>query len=117
MKAKIKKTGEIVNLPSYTMITLAQCDSWGNPIEVKPEEIELIQEPTEDEHWQDVRERAAIAAMQGTITILGSSDRTAYTEVVVEGFRGNMKTFPNEIAEFAVCCADALVEELKKKGE
>jgi len=70
---------------------------------------------TEEQHLQDVRERAAIAAMQGTITILGSSDRTAYTEVVVEGFRGNMKTFPNEIAEFAVCCADALVEELKKK--
>lgn len=70
---------------------------------------------TEEQHWQDVRERAAIAAMQGTITILGSSDRTAYREVVVEGFRGDMKTFPNGIAEFAVCCADALIEHLKEK--
>lgn len=55
MKAKIKKTGEIVNLAEYATIALDAHDSWGNPIEMKPEYIELIQEPTEDEHWQDVR--------------------------------------------------------------
>lgn len=70
---------------------------------------------TEDEHWQDFRERAAIAAMQGTITILSNSDRNAFREIVVEGFRGNNKTYPNEIAQFAVSCAEALIEELKKK--
>ena len=58
----------------------------------------------EDEHWQDVRERAAIAAMQGTITILSSSDSVP-------------NKFPNETAEFAVACADALIEELKKKKD
>ena len=115
MKAKIKKTGEIVNIAEYAKITLEQCDSYGNPIELKPEEIELIQEPTENEHWQDVRERAAIAAMQGTITLLGSSDRYAFMDVVVEGYRGNEKTYPKEIAQFGVACADALIEELKKK--
>lgn len=50
MKAKIRKTGEIVNVAEYAKITLDQCDSYGNPIELKPEEIELIQEPTENEH-------------------------------------------------------------------
>lgn len=97
MKARIKKTGEIVNLASYATITLEQHDSWGNPIDVKPEEIELIQEPTEDEHWQDVRERAAIAAMQGIISnnrCIGST---------------------NMVAETAVRYADTLIEELKKK--
>ena len=64
-------------------------------------------------HWQDVRERAAIAAMQGTITILSNSDRIAFSEIVVEGYRGKEKTYPKEIAEFAVACADALVEKLK----
>lgn len=113
MKARIKKTCEIVNLTSYAKIILEQCDSWGNPIELKPEEVELIQEPTEDKHWQDVRERAAITAMQGIITLLSSSDRTAYREIVVEGFSGTKRTFPDEIAEFAVSCADALIEELK----
>ena len=98
MKARIKKTGEIVNLASYATITLEQHDSWGNPIDVKPEEIELIQEPTEDEHWQDVRAHAAIAAMQGAMNFFGSIDYNRDT-----------------IAKLAVEQADALIEELKKK--
>ncbi len=65
------------------------------------------------DHWQDVRERAAIAAMQGTITILSSSDRSAFREIVVEGFHGTKKTYHNEIAEFAIACADELVKRLK----
>lgn len=115
MKARIKKTGEIVNIAEYAKITLEQHDSWGNPIELKPEEITFIEEQTEDEHWRDVRERAAIAAMQGAITLLGSSDRSAFTEVVVEGYKGNKKTYPDEIAQFAVACANTLTEELKKE--
>ena len=98
MKAKIKKTGEIVNIAEYAKIALEQCDSWGNPIEVKPEEIELIQEQTEDEHWQDVRERAAIAAMQGVMDFFGSIDYNRDT-----------------IARLAVEQADALIAELRKE--
>ena len=67
------------------------------------------------DEWQGVRIQAAIAAMQGTITILGSSDRCAFREVVVEGYNGKEKTYPKEIAQFAVACANALVEELKQK--
>ena len=95
MKARIKKTGEIVNIAEYARITLDQCNSWGNPVEVKPEDIELIQETTEDEHWQDVKERAAIAAMQGLLTESGD----AYLESV--------------IAKEAIIYADALVKKLK----
>ena len=98
MKAKIKKTGEIVNIAEYAKITLEQCDSWGNPIEIKPEEIELIQEQTEDEHWQDVRERAAIAAMQGVMDFFGSIDYNRDT-----------------IARSAVKQADVLIAELRKE--
>ena len=97
MKARIKKTGEIVNLAEYATIALDAHDSWGNPIEMKPEYIELIQEPTEDEHWQDVRERAAIAALNGLLSH-PSND-------------GSFEDF----AKDAVSCADALIEELKKK--
>ena len=102
MKARIKKTGEIVNLASYATITLEQCDSWGNPIEVKPEEIELIQESTEDEHWQDVRNQAAIAAMQGILCA-----------PIVEGINPNPSK--EHIAELAVAQANALIEKLKEK--
>ena len=72
----------------------------------------IIQLPDE---WQRVRIQAAIAAMQGTITILSSSDRCAFRDIIVEGFSGDKKTYPNEIAEFAVACAESLIEELKKK--
>ena len=113
MKAKIKTTGEIIKIADYAKITLNKCDGWGNPIEVRPEEIELIQEVSEDEHWKNIREKAAIAALNGTITILSNSDRTAFREIIVEGFSGNKKTYPNEIAEFAIACADAFVKQLK----
>ena len=106
MKARIKKTGEIVNLASYATITLERCDSWGNPIELAPEEVELIQEPTEGEHlqidditdWDYYRIHAAIAAMQGVMNFFGSIDYNKET-----------------IAKLAVEQADALVEQLKSK--
>ena len=68
-----------------------------------------------NEAFNSLRNQAAIAAMQGTITILGSGDGSAYNAVVVEGYTGKEKTYPKEIAQFAVACADALIEELKKK--
>ena len=100
MKARIKKTGEIVNIAEYAKITLEQCDSYGNPIEVKPEDVELIQEQKEDEHWQDVRERAAIVAMQGLLCAPSyKADRSKL----------------NMIAKDAISIADAFIKELKKK--
>lgn len=42
MKAKIIKTGEIINIAEYAKIELNVCDSYGNPIQLKPDDIELI---------------------------------------------------------------------------
>lgn len=50
------------------------------------------------DYWQDVRERAAIAAMQGVMNFFGSIDYNRDT-----------------IAKLAVEQANALIEELKKK--
>ena len=80
MKARIKKTGEIVNIADYATITLDDHDSWGNPIEMKPEDIELIQEQTEDDHWQAVRVRAAISALQG---LLSNTCRAAVLRIML----------------------------------
>ena len=113
MKAKIKKTGEIVNIAEYATIELEMCDSYGDPVCLAPEDIELIQEQSVDEHWQNVRERAAIAAMQETTTILGSY---VFRDVIVSGYpSGKENTYPKEIAEFAIACADSLIEKLKRK--
>ena len=58
------------------------------------EELEFEQQTSD--HWQDLRERAAIAAMQGVMNFFGSIDYNRET-----------------IAEMAVKQADALVEKLK----
>lgn len=99
MKARIKATGEIVNLAEYAKITLDFCDSYGNPIELKPEDIELISDnngDTSTTDWNQVRVQASIGAMQ---VILGKNNYDTY----------------KDIAELAVGYADALVKELKKQ--
>lgn len=109
MKAKIKATGEIINIASYAKITLDKCDSYGTPIEVRPEEVELIANMEEDEHWQDVRERAAIAAMQG---ILSNSD--AFKQYATNKEYKKMGDVTKVIALSSCMYADALIEQLKK---
>lgn len=99
MKARIKATGEIVKLAEYAMITLDMCDSYGNPIELKPEEVELIQDDKEynasTTDWNQVRVQASIGAMQ---VILGRTTCCTYNAAQAVGY------------------ADALVKELKKGG-
>ena len=93
MKAKIKATGEIINIASYAKITLDKCDSYGTPIEVKPEDVELIPNVEEDGYWQNVRIQASIAAMQGVINFYGPINYNRET-----------------IAKLAVEQADALIK-------
>ena len=107
MKARIKATGEIIKIADYATVTLDKCDSWGNPIEVKPEDIELIQEVTKDEHWQDVRERAAIAAMQSILT----SD--VFRDAKIDAARNIGELPEEEIAATSIRFADELVKQLR----
>ncbi len=99
MKARIKSTGEIVNLSDYATITLDMCDSYGNPIELKPEEVELIPDVKEDKSlttdWNQVRVQASIGAMQ---VIIGKNNYDTYKDIAAQ----------------AVGYADALIKELKK---
>lgn len=95
MKARIKATGEIVKIAEYAKITLDMCDSYGNPIELKPEDVEIISDDTSTTEWEQVRVQASIGAMQ---VILGKNNYDTY----------------NDIAAHAVGYADALVKELKK---
>ena len=63
-------------------------------------ELKTFTQIDEEKHWQNVRERAAIAAMQGVMNFFGSIDYNRET-----------------IAKLAVEQADALVEQLKKKKQ
>lgn len=99
MKAKIKATGEIVKLAEYAKITLDMCDSYGNPIELNPEDVELIPDVKEDNFsttdWNQVRVQASIGAMQ---VLLGKNNFDTYKDIAAQ----------------AVEYADALIKELKK---
>ena len=105
MKARIKKTGEIVEVyhetqhgtPKmiYKESVLVNSRMWTE------DELELLTNNKEDEHWQDVRERAAIAAMQGIV----SCGEGAFS------YQG----ITDEIAKAAVDFADSLIRELKKQ--
>ena len=96
MKARIKKTSELIEVTrnKYGLYVDENCVGYSlNDLDFGNEE---------DEHWQDVRERAAIAAMQGILCA-----------PIVEGINPNPSK--EHIAELAVAQADALIEELKKK--
>ena len=109
MKAKIRKTGEIVDVICYnTCSTIRSHQDYVSYVDSKGIEhdreslnyywdFEQI-ETTTDEHWQEVRERAAIAAMQGMLSNpnMRLADGDTYPKV-------------------AVRYANVLIEELKKK--
>ena len=97
MKARIKATGEIVKLAEYAKITLDMCDSYGNPIELKPEDVELISDNKDTSiiDWNQVRVQVSIGVMQ---VILGKTNCCIYKDIVAQ----------------AVECADELIKELKR---
>lgn len=92
MKARRKGTNE----PFQKVASVCLCS--GGYILIKDVEFEQQQEPTSD-HWQDLRERAAIAAIQAFCAAPVTKDTESMTI--------------DDATKFAVEIADALVEKLK----
>lgn len=93
MKAKVRATGEIVEV-HYSAADNFDYEEFEFPHPRRWKAEELL--TPEDRHWENIRERAAIAALYGS-----ASRNYSYGECV----------------EFAINCADAIVEELKKKQQ
>ncbi len=113
---KARRKGDTLPFEDVYQIVIGR-GLYAKTIPINDAEIEQEREPVSNDteaHWQDVRERAAIAAMQRTLDMI-THDYQSYHDIVTEGFSGKQKTFPNEIAEFSVACANALVEQLKRK--
>lgn len=102
MKARIKKTGEIINIVPYAKVTLDLCDSYGNPMELGFDEVEILQEPTSDIDWEQRRYEIAKDMM--------AAFQSNYSDNIHSGN-------PDEQAKWAVVFADALIAELKKGGQ
>ena len=73
MKARIKKTGEVLKIADYAVIAMENCDSYGNPLEYKPEEVELIDETTiiNNIDWEQRKFELVKVAMQGLAVMRG----------------------------------------------
>lgn len=108
MKVRIKSSGEIKKVADYDMITLDTCDSYGTPEQVSFEDVELIQESSDNTDWGQVRIQAAISAMQGLCNICHDSVIREIQE------RSDMER-SNVISYLSVRIADALIHELKKQ--
>lgn len=110
MKAKIKATGEIIDIADYARVTLDRCDSYGNPIELSFDEVEILQERSDNIDWEQRRYELAKSAMQG---ILSDNTIVGYASSEADYKKGEEHTIPISIARFAIACADALINELK----
>lgn len=101
MKAKIRKTGEIINIAEYAKIELDVCDSYGNPISVRPEDVELIPDVKEDNclniDWEQRRFELAKAAM----VVMIDSEKISRGVVTADRIVG---------------IANKIIEELKKQS-
>ena len=51
MKVRVKETGEIINIADYARVTLDKCDSYGNPIELSFDDVEILQEMSDNIDW------------------------------------------------------------------
>lgn len=101
MKARIKATGEIVKLAEYAKITLDMCDSYGNPIELKPEDVELIQDIEEDNFPNiDWEQRRYEIAKDVYLLMLKWVEKGTTTEA--------------NVIKNTIKYTDALIEELKQ---
>lgn len=96
MKARRKGTNE----PFQKIASVCLCS--GGYILIK--DVEFEQEPTSD-HWQEVRERAAIAVLPQCLKII--------QDVLLRGGSLTEETIAKQVAVNAIEYADALVEKLK----
>lgn len=98
MKARVKATGEIINIADYARVTLDRCDSYGNPIELSFDEVEILQERSDNIDWEQRRYELVKAAMQGFCS-------NPHQQI--------MDADSNMVAEWSIGFADSLIKKLK----
>lgn len=108
MKARVKSTGVLVDVTPQLKINSQHSKDYlyvcGNMVF---KECELDFSAID---WEQRRYELAKAAMQGIL-----SDNTVFSYACSEADykKGEIHTIPKGIAQFAIACADALINELK----
>lgn len=116
MKAKLKN-GEVIKIADYDFVELEHCDSYGDPIQVKWDEIEQILDDDGCplgmpkfpkgriiEHHPDIDWEARRYEIAKEVTAALAAN--PYEQIV--------RASEEELSKWGVEIADALIEELKK---
>ena len=88
-------------------------DDEGNLTYVPATDLRFIRMENYNKHILELRVELVKRAMEATIR--GLTGPCNLMDILSEGYQGGKKTYPNEIAQFAVACADAIIEELTTK--
>jgi hypothetical protein len=108
MKVKIKATGEIANIADYSTVRLDKCDSYGVPIDYTFDEVEFINEPTENENGISSPNMPSEQRMRYELT------KAAMQSILMRDF---YKRHPIPIVELsgeAIKIADEIIKQLKE---
>lgn len=102
MKAKIKSTGEIINIAEYDRVVLDKCDSRGTPVKISYEDIELLQEKSDNIDWEQRRYEIVKDILVRIITHEDAFIRNDWFRMKSQYIRDTIED------------ADAIIKELKK---
>ena len=108
MKARVKSTGVLLDVTPQLNINSQHSKDYlyvcGNMVF---KECELDFSAID---WEQRRYELAKAAMQG---ILSDEEEVRYACSEADYKKGEVRTIPKSIAQFAIACADALINDLK----
>lgn len=117
MKARIKKTGEVLRVSDVTdNYVYLISPQGGEDICLPIENVQLLddcQSKVDHIDWEQRRYEIAKEAMAG---ILSSDEQTGYACTEAIYLKGEKRTTPKAVSRYAIACADALIEELRLRG-
>ena len=122
-KVRIKETGEIINIAEYARVTLDKFDSFGDPITLPFDEVEVINEPTIEE----LEARHAILLEQSDMPseermryeLAKAAIPTAWSVCVKYDYSTSKYSHigDEDIAKESLDIADAIIKQLKESKE
>lgn len=113
MKARIKETGEVGDVLCWDDVRKTKLSILlkGSVCTIPYQNIEIIQLGSSID-WEQRRYELAKAAMQG---ILSNEEEVGYACSGATYKENGKHTVPKAVAQFAIACADVLINELKGK--
>lgn len=118
MKVRIKATGEIINIAEYAKVTLDRCDSFGDPIQLPFDEVEIISEPKTEEVKESSEYLVDPSGMPSENRMRYELTKAAISTACKKLIASNrLNINNNEIAFQSVNIADAILNKLRKQNE